>query len=280
MSKKEKIILISPSLLILFIFFSLPLLTVLNNSLLEKEGGFTLSHYTSFLTDSYYLGILYVTIKIACIVTLLTLLLGYAIAYYVTRVITSKFWKRIAYIVIISPLFTSAVVRSFGWMVILGNNGIINKLLSEMGIIDKPIKLLYNETGIIIGLIYILAPFMILSLTSVLQNIDPRLEEAAWDLGYDKWTAFLKVTLPLSMPGILSGSMMVFSLALSAYVTPALLSGGKVKVMAMIIYDQMMQVMNWQFGGALSFIMLGVSIAILAMNNYLLSTKWNVGEKA
>ena len=280
MSKKELVLLVSPSLLILLVFFGFPLITVLNNSLLTKEGSFTLEHYLSFLSDAYYSGILYTTIKISLIVTVLTLVFGYVIAYYVTRVITSKFWKRIAYIVIISPLFTSAVVRSFGWMVILGNNGIINKLLISIGIVDKPIKLLYNETGIIIGLVYILAPFMILSLTSVLQNIDTRLEEAAWDLGYDKWSAFCKVTLPLSLPGILSGSMMVFSLALSAYVTPALLSGGKVKVMAMLIYEQMTQVMNWQFGGAISIIMLAVSIAILAFNNYFLSTKWNEGEKA
>jgi putative spermidine/putrescine transport system permease protein len=279
MSRKQILALLTPSLLILVAFFVFPLIMVLNNSFLGKQGSFTLEHYTAFLTDSYYTGILYTTFKISLIVTIATLLISYAIAYYVTKTIKSRLGKRIAYIVIISPLFTSAVVRSFGWMVILGNNGFLNNLLKSLGIIDKPIPLLYNETGIIIGLIYILAPFMILSLTSVLQNIDSRLEEAAFDLGCNKWGSFLRVTLPLSLPGILSGCMMVFSLSLSAYVTPALLSGGKVQVLAMLIYDQMTQVLNWQFGGAMAFVMLGISILILVINDYLLKAKWAEGGR-
>lgn len=269
-----------PFLLVLILFFVFPLLTVLNNSFLDKEGSFTLAHYTHFLTDPYYLNVLYVTFKISFIVTIITLLLGYAVAYYVTKVLKNKLAKRIAYVIIISPIFTSAVVRSFGWIVILGNNGLINQTLLKLGLVDQPIQLLYNETGIIIGLIYILAPFMILSLTSVLQSIDSRLDEAAADLGYSRLQTFFKVTLPLSVPGILAGVMMVFSLSLSSYVTPALISGGKVKVLAMLIYEQMTQLMNWQFGGAMSFVMLVVSIVILMLNNYLLRTSWTEGGRS
>lgn len=269
-----------PFLLVLILFFVFPLLTVLNNSFLDKQGSFTITHYTHFLTDPYYLNVLFVTFKISVIVTMITLLLGYTVAYYVTKVLKNKLAKRIAYVIIISPIFTSAVVRSFGWIVILGNNGFINQTLLKLGFIDQPIQLLYNETGIIIGLVYILAPFMILSLTSVLQSIDPRLDEAAADLGYSRWKSFIKVTLPLSVPGILSGVMMVFSLSLSAYVTPALISGGKVKVLAMLIYEQMTQLMNWQFGGAMSFVMLVVSIVILMVNNYLLRTRWAEGGRS
>lgn len=269
-----------PFLLVLTLFFLFPLFTVLMNSFLDKQGAFTFQHYLRFLTDSYYQDVLYVTLKISIIVTIITLFLGYAVAYYVTKVLTNKLAKRIAYVIIISPIFTSAVVRSFGWIVILGNNGFINQTFMKLGFIDQPIQLLYNETGIIIGLTYILAPFMILSLTSVLQNIDPRLDEAAADLGYGRWRRFLHVTLPLSAPGILSGVMMVFSLSLSAYVTPALISGGKVKVLAMLIYEQMTQLMDWQFGGAMSFIMLAVSIVILMVNNYLLRARWAEGGRS
>ncbi|SHF42847.1 putative spermidine/putrescine transport system permease protein [Seinonella peptonophila] len=280
MPKKLIYLPLIPFLVVLILFFVFPLLTVLNNSYLDKQGSFTLVHYIKFLTDPYYLNVLFVTFKISIIVTVITLLLGYAIAYYVTKVLKSKLAKRIAYVVIISPIFTSAVVRSFGWIVILGNNGFINQMLLKIGLIDQPIQLLYNETGIIIGLIYILAPFMILSLTSVLQSIDSRLDEAAADLGYSRWKSFIKVTLPLSVPGILSGVMMVFSLSLSSYVTPALISGGKIKVLAMLIYEQMTQLMNWQFGGAMSFVMLVVSIVILMVNNYLLKTRWSEGGRS
>lgn len=274
MQKKMIWLPLVPFILVLVFFFVFPLLTILNNSFLSKQGSYTFDHYLSFITDPYYLQILFVTFKISFIVTIITLLISYVIAYYVTKILKNKLMKRFAYVLIISPIFTSAVVRSFGWMVILGNNGFINQYLIKWGVIEQPIPLLYNETGIIIGLIYILAPFMILSLTSVLQNIDPRLEEAASDLGYNRWKTFLKVTLPLSVPGILSGVMMVFSLSLSSYVTPALLSGGKVKVLAMLIYEQMTQSLNWQFGGAMSFIILVVSIVILMINNHLLRTTW------
>lgn len=280
MQKKMIWLPLVPFVLVLVLFFVFPLLTILNNSFLTKQGSYTFDHYLSFLTDPYYLEILFVTFKISFIVTIITLLISYVIAYYVTKIIKNKLMKRFAYVLIISPIFTSAVVRSFGWMVILGNNGFINQYLIKWGVIDQPIPLLYNETGIIIGLIYILAPFMILSLTSVLQNIDPRLEEAASDLGYNRWKTFLKVTLPLSVPGILSGVMMVFSLSLSSYVTPALLSGGKVKVLAMLIYEQMTQSLNWQFGGAMSFIILVVSIVILMINNHLLRTTWTEGSRS
>lgn len=280
MQKKLIWLPLAPFLIVLIVFFVFPLLTVLNNSFLNKQGAYTLANYLAFLTDPYYLDILYVTFKISFITTIITLIIGYAIAYYVTKVLKNTLMKRIAYVLIISPIFTSAVVRSFGWMVILGNNGFVNQTLMKWGLIDQPIQLLYNETGITIGLIYILAPFMILSLTSVLQNIDPRLEEASADLGYNRWRSFLKVTLPLSVPGILAGVIMVFSLSLSSYVTPALLSGGKVKVLAMLIYEQMTQVLNWQFGGAMSLIILVISVLILMINNYLLRTTWTEGGRS
>ncbi|MCF7623124.1 MULTISPECIES: ABC transporter permease [Bacillaceae] len=274
MSKKTVFFLLAPSVLILLGLFVIPLIVVLNNSILDESGRITFQHYLLYFKDQHYLSITIRSIKISLIATFITLLVGYFIAYFITKYIKSKKIKRIAYIVIISPLFTSAVVRSFGWMVILGNNGFINKTLLGLGIISQPLRLLYNETGIIIGLVYILAPFMILSITTVLENIDSRLEEAASDLGLGRLQTFLKVTLPLTVPGILAGSVMVFSLAISAYVTPAMLSGGRIQLIATIIYEQMMQVFNYQFGSAIAFAVLIFSFLIIGLNHYLLRSDW------
>ncbi|MCD1160103.1 ABC transporter permease [Vibrio vulnificus] len=274
MSKKTVFFLLAPSVLILLGLFVIPLIVVLNNSILDESGRITFQHYLLYFKDQHYLSITIRSIKISLIATFITLLVGYFIAYFITKYIKSKKIKRIAYIVIISPLFTSAVVRSFGWMVILGNNGFINKTLLGLGIISQPLRLLYNETGIIIGLVYILAPFMILSITTVLENIDSRLEEAASDLGLGRLQTFLKVTLPLTVPGILAGSVMVFSLAISAYVTPAMLSGGRIQLIATVIYEQMMQVFNYQFGSAIAFAVLIFSFLIIGLNHYLLRSDW------
>ncbi|MFE5427417.1 ABC transporter permease [Peribacillus simplex] len=274
MSKKTVFFLLAPSVLILLGLFVIPLIVVLNNSILDESGRITFQHYLLYFKDQHYLSITIRSIKISLIATFITLLVGYFIAYFITKYIKSKKIKRIAYIVIISPLFTSAVVRSFGWMVILGNNGFINKTLLGLGIISQPLRLLYNETGIIIGLVYILAPFMILSITTVLENIDSRLEEAASDLGLGRLQTFLKVTLPLTVPGILAGSVMVFSLAISAYVTPAMLSGGRIQLIATVIYEQMMQVFNYQFGSAVAFAVLVFSFLIIGLNHYLLRSDW------
>ncbi|MBL3644625.1 ABC transporter permease [Bacillus sp. RHFB] len=274
MSKKTVFFLLAPSVLILLGLFVIPLIVVLNNSILDESGRITFQHYLLYFKDQHYLSITIRSIKISLIATFITLLVGYFIAYFITKYIKSKKIKRIAYIVIISPLFTSAVVRSFGWMVILGNNGFINKTLLGLGIISQPLRLLYNETGIIIGLVYILAPFMILSITTVLENIDSRLEEAASDLGLGRLQTFLKVTLPLTVPGILAGSVMVFSLAISAYVTPAMLSGGRIQLIATVIYEQMMQVFNYQFGSAIAFAVLIFSFLIIGFNHYLLRSDW------
>ncbi|WP_342614056.1 ABC transporter permease [Peribacillus frigoritolerans] len=274
MSKKTVFFLLAPSVLILLGLFVIPLIVVLNNSILDESGKITFQHYLLYFKDQHYLSITIRSIKISLIATFITLLVGYFIAYFITKYLKSKKIKRIAYIVIISPLFTSAVVRSFGWMVILGNNGFINKTLLGLGIISQPLRLLYNETGIIIGLVYILAPFMILSITTVLENIDSRLEEAASDLGLGRLQTFLKVTLPLTVPGILAGSVMVFSLAISAYVTPAMLSGGRIQLIATVIYEQMMQVFNYQFGSAVAFAVLVFSFLIIGLNHYLLRSDW------
>ena len=177
---------------------------------------------------------------------------------------------------VIAPLFTSAVIRSMAWLIILGRRGLVNDSLLSIGFIEAPLRLLYNDFAVIIGLLYIVLPFMVLSISSVLEGIDLTLEQAARDLGETALGAFRRVTLPLSMPGVLAGSFLVFALCLSSYVTPAILGGGRNKVIAMLIFEQFMRLFNWSLGAALSCILLAISLAVIWGYNRLL-TRWVAG---
>jgi putative spermidine/putrescine transport system permease protein len=267
--------LLLPALLMVGVFLVPPMLSILLGSLLESRQEVTapsFQNYVKFLGDPYYLRALLFTLRISFVTTVCALLLGYAIAYYLVRSIRSPLCRRLIYLIVVAPLFTSSIVRSFGWMVSLGNNGFVNRVLLELGLIDSPIRLIFNETGIIIGLTHILLPFMVLSVASVLQNIDPTLEEAATDLGAGRLVTFLTVTLPLSLPGVVAGSLIVFTLAMSAYVTPAVLSGGRLKVVPMLIYEQYVSVFDWGFGAAMSIILLGLTLILTALYTRLLRT--------
>ena len=266
---KTILLLLFPAILIIVGFFIIPLAWVGLSSLAGTKTGLTfetitLRHYAKFFTDEYYIRVLFFTFKIAFWVTLISLILGYPMAYYMIRMVKIKFVRRVLYILVVAPLFSSSIVRSFAFMVLLGRTGIVNNVLLALNLVDSPIRFLYNQSAIIIGLVYILTPFMILTIASVLQNINRSLEEAAEDLGANKLMAFLKVTLPLSLPGIVAGSLIVFTLTVSAYVTPAVLGGNKVMVFPMLIYEQYMSIFDWHFGGALAFILL-VSTLILIL---------------
>jgi len=165
--------------------------------------------------------------------------------------------------VVITPLFTSNIVRSFGWMVMLGRRGMVNDALLALGLVERPIAILYSEASIVIGLSYIMTPFMVLSVASVLQNIDRSLEEAARDLGAGRLVTFLQVTLPLSLPGVIAGSLIVFTLSVSAYVTPSILSGGKMVVMSILIFQQYTSVFDFNFGATLAVALLMTTIVLV-----------------
>jgi putative spermidine/putrescine transport system permease protein len=169
------------------------------------------------------------------------------------------------YVVVVAPLFTSAIVRAFGWMVLLGREGLVNRMLMFLGVVREPLPLLFNEIGVIIGSVYILTPFMVLTVASVLQNIEPILEEAAADLGATPLTSFRTVVWPLSMPGVIAGSVIVFTLSMSAYVTPSVLGGGMVKVLPMLVFEQFMSVFQWGFGSALAVVLLVVTLAMVSL---------------
>jgi putative spermidine/putrescine transport system permease protein len=267
--------LLAPALLVVGFFLVPPLLGILAGSALQHQramGAATLANYARFLGDPYYLRTLLLTVKLSFVTTVCALVLGYVVAFYLVRSVRSRPGRRLIYLVVVAPLFTSSIVRSFGWMVSLGNAGFVNRLLRDLGLVDAPVRLLFNETGVVIGLTHVLLPFMVLSIAAVLQNIDHSLEEAAMDLGASRLVTFLTVTLPLSLPGVVAGSLIVFSLAMSAYVTPAVLSGGRLKVVPMLIYEQYVSAFDWGFGAAMAIVLLALTLAITAVYTRLLRT--------
>ncbi len=256
-----------PALLWLGIFFLVPLILILSLSFYgfsQMEGvqaGVKLDNYIKLFTDSYYIGIFVRTFRISIIVTILCLFLGYPEAYYLTRVQGRV--KALVMMIILSPLLISAVTRTFGWFILLGNNGVINNTIVKLGLSDTPVKLLYSETGIIIGLTHVLVPLMVLSIYASLQRRDPALVRAAETLGANPVRAFLEITLPLSLPGILAGSVLVFTMSMSAFVTPAVLGGSRVRVVAYLVYEEFLQSLNWPFGAALALVLVILTTSIV-----------------
>ena len=257
------VLLLGTPVAFLLAFFVVPFVVLALASLRSAEGEWSLANYIRFATDLYYWDALLVTLQISLWVTLITFLVGYPLAYFITYGIKSAAVRRLAYIIIVTPLFTSNIVRAFGWIVLLGRRGIVNDTLIALGIISEPARLLFNDLSIIIGLSYILIPFMVLTVASVLQNIDRSLLDAARDLGASPAAAFLKVTFPLSVPGVVAGSLIVFTLSVSAYVTPSILSGGRVSVMSMLIFQQYASVLNFNFGATLAVALLVTTLILI-----------------
>jgi len=171
---------------------------------------------------------------------------------------------------VIAPLLTGIVVRTFAWMTLLGDRGVINTMAQWVGHTGKPLPLMYNEFGVVVGLVHIYVPFMVLTLVGVIGRIDRTLEEAARGLGASRLRAFIEVTLPLSLPGILAGCLLVFALAISAYVTPLLLGGNNVLTLPMLIYQQVSASFNLGFAGSLGVVLLAVSLALVFAYNTIL----------
>lgn len=247
----------------LFIFFIVPFGVVLLDSFSTKEGAFTLEHYAKALGDFYYWETLLLTFKLSLFVTLAALLIGYPLAYFIVRQVRSRLLRSLIYIVVVTPLFTSNIVRAFGWMVMLGRRGMVNDALQLIGLTDRPLPLLYGQSSIVVGLAYIMSPFMVLTVASVLQNVDRSLDDAARDLGAGAWATFVRVTLPLSLPGVIAGSLIVFTLSVSAYVTPSILSGGRQNVTSMLIFQQYGAILNFEFGAALSIVLLVTTLILV-----------------
>jgi len=257
--------LLGAPVLVLVACFAIPMAVVAVASFSDANGHFTWAQYARILLDQYHWEVLETTFRIAALTTVFCVLLGFPLAWYLVRMVRWRPWRRACVILLIIPLFTSNVVRSFGWMVLLGRNGLVNDGLLATGLIERPVRWIGTETGILIGMVYILLPFVVLAAGNALAAVDDRLEQASADLGAGPFATFRHVTLPLCMPGVVSGAVMVFTLAVSAYVTPALLSGGRVTVFSMLIFQQYSSVFDFHYGGALSMTLLVVTLALVSL---------------
>lgn len=246
-------------------FFLAPLAVVLIASITNGQGDLSLAHYVRVLADHYHWDVIAVTFRIAALTTVVCLLLGFPLAWYLVRVVRWQAWRRACVIMLVVPLFTSNIVRSFGWMVLLGRNGLVNDALTGTGLVERPVRFLGTELGILIGMVYILLPFVVLAVGNALARVDQGLEQASADLGATPAKTFWLVTFPLTLPGVVAGAVMVFTLAVSAYVTPALLSGGKLSVLSMLIFQQYSSVFDFHYGGALSVVLLVLTLILVAL---------------
>lgn len=268
--------LVAPAALLFLVVFVLPfctmaLLSVLTGNPFQRPNvTFTSRHYDRILDDSLYVEALVSTLKIGLVTTLASVAIGYPLAHRLAR-IRSRAGYNLLLILVIAPMLTGIVVRTFAWMTILSDTGVVNATLIGLGLIRAPLKLMYNEFGTTVALVHIYVPFMVLTLAGVIGRIDVRLEEAARSLGAGGLRTFLEVTLPLSLPGILAGSLLVFALAISAYVTPYLMGGSEVLTLPMLIYQQVAATFNAAFAGALGMMLLAVSIVLVAVYNRVLA---------
>ena len=274
---RRRLLLLGPALLFLVFFLVLPMLGLLRTSLYPGErsfdsSGFSLLQYVKFLGDSYYLGVLAETIGFGIASAFVSLLIGFPVGYSLARLPAQK--RRWRLIVVILPLTLSLVVVVFGWLVVLGRNGMANSILMGLGIFDSPQRLLFNRTAVLVVLVQQFLPFMILSVMSVVTQISPALEQAAANLRANRFTTFRRVVLPLAMPGILSGLTLVFILSASAFITPRLIGGSKVQMVGSLIFEQVMAILNWPFGSAMAFVLLVLTLAVTIGANTVLAHRF------
>mgnify|MGYP005796557257 FL=1 len=268
---------LTPGVVYVLLVCIIPVLYLLRFSFSEyKHGsmelsGFTLENYIDFFTDSYYVDLLISTLVMALIISFITIFLAYPVAYYLVRV-KSKVVRVVAVLVYL-PLMASTVVTSFGWQSLLTDSGFVNNLLMAIGIIDEPLKLMYNRTGVYIAMIAANMPYMVVQIRNSLKSIDPFTIQASKTMGANSVRTFFYVTLPLSLPGISAGVTLVFVSAMSAFVTPTLIGGGRVNTLGSLIYNQVTVAANFQFASAVAFILLVVAFAIMYINNRVFESK-------
>lgn len=274
-------ILLAPGLLVFLLVFVLPLGRLLVLSFYQTdssgamEAAITGDQYIRFFTDPYYLKMLWRSVYIGVVVSFICLLLGYSLAYGVARAQPERRFMLLMLIAL--PLLTSAVIRNFGWIIILGRKGILNQMLLGIGVIHKPLELLYTPTGVIIALVHVMLPYMVLVLYSVLEGMDRNLESAASNLGASRMKVFWLITLPLSKEGIVAGTLLVFSITLSFFVTPSLIGGTKVKLMATEIYNQTINLLNWPYASAMGVILLLTMLVVTNLYRRALSRRTSGG---
>jgi len=246
---------IIPSVFFLVVVFIFPISLFLSKSGFDPEP--TLEHLGHLFDNPVFFKVLWITFKISFTVTFTALLIGYPIAYLLT--VVSERARNLLMILVLIPFWTSLLVRTYAWMVLLGRKGIINQALIYLELIDQPIKMLYTTFAVNVGMVQMMTPFMVLALFSVMKGIERDLLQAAGSLGASKFQAFIRIYLPLSMPGIGAGCLLVFIYSLGFFITPALLGGRKDVMLSMLIEEQVSSLLNWGFGAVLALLLLSAT---------------------
>lgn len=247
-------------------FFLAPMAVVLISSLTSAQETVTFANYARILLDQYHWDVLWRTARISLLTTAICMIVGYPLAYFLVHGVSSRTLRRGFIVLLVLPLFTSNIVRSFGWMVLLGRRGLVNESLTGLGLIDSPFRFLGTEAGVIIGLVYINMPFIVIAVGNALAKIDGSYTDASSDLGASRFTSFWTITFPLSLPGLTAGALLVFALSVGAYVTPAVLGGGQVTMFSMLIFQQYTSVFDFNYGGALSITLLLLTLAMVSLS--------------
>lgn len=253
-------LLLTISVTFLLVFMILPILDMFTKSVVD-DNGFTWSYFKEFFSKSLYAKILLNTIRLSLIIGLVTIVLGYPVAYLMNRV--GPVLRCIIMECVQIPFWTSLLVRTYSWIAILQNQGVVNVVLQKLGIIKQPIQLLYNDAGVIIVMTYIMLPYMIFSISSVMGQIDKNVIIASRSLGAGKTMTFFRIFLPLSLPGIMSGFFIVFLNTMGYYIVPALVGGQKSQMFSQTIQNELSGVLNWNFASAISIILVMVTMMIV-----------------
>jgi len=269
LSMPMRLALLAPAVLVVAILLAGPLGLLLSYSLApggsttaDFSGGVTAENYVDVLGDGFYLGIVLRTLWLSLVVTFASILVGWPLAYFLWQ--APPRFKTLLTIAVIAPLLISIPVRNYGWMVILGDTGLLNQILMASGLVARPLRIMFTDTAVVIGLTHVLMPFVVLSVLASLERVPANLAEAARSLGAGRLTAIRLIVMPLTMPGVIAGAVLVFCVAISSYVTPALMGPSGAKYSATLVYQQFVSTFNWPRGAAIAAVLLAVTaIAIL-----------------
>ncbi|MFC6236491.1 ABC transporter permease [Longivirga aurantiaca] len=267
----ERLVLTGPGLLYLTVFMAVPLLLVLVYAFFQRGrfGGvvwrFSFDNFVRAL-DQVYVSVLGSSLVIAGVTTLLALLLGYPVAYGIAKLPRS--WRTVALVLVVLPFWTNFLIRTYAWIVLLNSEGPLNKGLIGIGLIDEPLGLLYTPGAVVAGLLYAYLPLMILPLYASVERLDPQLREAAANLGATPWRTFRDVTLPLTLPGVITGCLFVFVPSLGNFVVPELLGGGKTVMVGNLIRDQFLKARDWPFGATLALVVIAFLVVLFVLQSW------------
>lgn len=242
------------------------------DAMMGTQDAYTFANYLEILSDSYYYELFLRTALMAGGVTVLCILLGVPETIILSRM--QPRYQGIFFVMILGPLLISVVVRTLGWSIMLGREGLINQALTSLGLIKEPLQLMYSMTGVVVVLTHVMLPFMVIAVWTTLQKLDAQVADAARSLGAGSWTTFRRVILPQLLPGILSGSIIVFTLSASAFATPALIGGRRLKVVTTSIYDEFLHSMNWPLGAAIAILLLIAIVAVVMGSNRYIERKF------